>query len=282
MSWSVKPLSECPLLCPVNWLRVYIARTSAQCQRGTLAPPGMVLDTVRPRARTVENQIKPLFVKVNSSVRASRQLLSSWIRAVIVEAYRAADSQGTETGLAETRSTAVGELVSPSTEQGSSPDHSSTLVDDDPALGPRLTRYRTGRGNAQALPRSSSVQLRPRTVTGIDSVNSLDRADTVQVSRVDEDAPPSTVRDHLGSANMTPPSRVVRRGSPVLSRPAHELRALAATLAYCRGAALTDVIPAVGWRSSCTFANFYLREMEVLAPNRVAQAVSPATRRSQW
>ena len=46
------------------------------------------------------------------------------------------------------------------------------------------------------------------------------------------------------------------------SRPAHELRAMAASLAFHRGAALADIIQAVGWSSATTFGRFYLRHME--------------------
>jgi hypothetical protein len=48
---------------------------------------------------------------------------------------------------------------------------------------------------------------------------------------------------------------------PDLARPAHELRAIAASLAYCKGTALSEMVRAVGWSNSCTFATFYLRNV---------------------
>ena len=44
-----------------------------------------------------------------------------------------------------------------------------------------------------------------------------------------------------------------------ISRAAHELRAIAASLALRTGTSLTDVIRAVGWTSETTFGRFYLR-----------------------
>lgn len=48
-------------------------------------------------------------------------------------------------------------------------------------------------------------------------------------------------------------------------RSAHEVRAVAASLAYHKGASLVDIIQAVGWTSTTTFGRFYLRNMEEVA-----------------
>lgn len=42
---------------------------------------------------------------------------------------------------------------------------------------------------------------------------------------------------------------------------AHEVRAIAASLAFERNVSTSEIISAVGWRSASTFANFYLRDM---------------------
>jgi hypothetical protein len=45
-----------------------------------------------------------------------------------------------------------------------------------------------------------------------------------------------------------------------LSRSAHELRAVAASLAYSRGASLKELMSSVGWSSTATVGRFYLRQ----------------------
>ena len=42
---------------------------------------------------------------------------------------------------------------------------------------------------------------------------------------------------------------------------AHELRAVASSLAYMGGVALADVLQAVGWRQESTFVRHYLRQI---------------------
>ena len=51
---------------------------------------------------------------------------------------------------------------------------------------------------------------------------------------------------------------------PPVRRASHEVRALAASYAYMNNVALTDLLGAVGWSSSSTFAKHYLREVEPL------------------
>ena len=54
--------------------------------------------------------------------------------------------------------------------------------------------------------------------------------------------------------------------APDLSRPAHELRAIAASLSYRQGTRLQDLLQAVGWQSHSTFGRFYLRHLQVNDP----------------
>jgi hypothetical protein len=56
-------------------------------------------------------------------------------------------------------------------------------------------------------------------------------------------------------------SAASRRKKPNLSRPAHELRALAATMSLRTGTPYREMMGAVGWSSSSTFARFYLRHV---------------------
>lgn len=67
-----------------------------------------------------------------------------------------------------------------------------------------------------------------------------------------------TVKD--GSCSLAN-RKMVKDGSHTFARAAHELRAVASSLAFHRGASLSDVIQAVGWTSATTFGRFYLRHM---------------------
>ena len=51
---------------------------------------------------------------------------------------------------------------------------------------------------------------------------------------------------------------------PPMRRASHEVRALASSHAYMNNVSLTDLLGAVGWSSSSTFAKHYLREVEPL------------------
>ena len=48
---------------------------------------------------------------------------------------------------------------------------------------------------------------------------------------------------------------------------AHELRAIAASLALSRGASIQDVLDAVGWRSASTFITHYWRQVDLTQPS---------------
>lgn len=70
-------------------------------------------------------------------------------------------------------------------------------------------------------------------------------------------------KDGTCSSHDTNAQQVKDGNLPVLTRyPAHELRAVAASLAFHRGAALKDIIKAVGWSSASTFGRFYLRHLD--------------------
>ena len=63
---------------------------------------------------------------------------------------------------------------------------------------------------------------------------------------------------------------------PPMRRAGHEVRALAASHAYMNNVSLTDLLEAVGWSSSSTFAKHYLREVEPLISVRIRLPSEPA------
>jgi hypothetical protein len=204
LSWTLEPLLDTPSLCPVTLLKMYLQKTSqffsATAQDSTT--------------------IQPLFVRCDGKAKASPQLLSEWIRCVIIAAYKA--KLGTSTA---------------------QPDQTRLAAAD-------VQPVRPGARLSSPLSSTSATSSSQTRMGG--------RASAVE--------------------DLAADPALCNRGPPPLdlSRPAHELRAIAASLAYCKGAALSDVVHAVGWSSSCTFATFYLRSVEdVAAP----QARLPAERR---
>jgi hypothetical protein len=186
MEWTLDPLPDSPSLCPVTLLRAYIDRTSVFFQ-----------------TRGSSQAVDPLFVRCDGGNRASSQLLSNWIRCVIIAAYEA-------------------RLGTPPEERSSG--LSSSVEEQDR----RRERPYTGRSLCQ----------RPASVSSV----------------------PATDADVSAASESLHP--------PDLARPAHELRAIAASLAYCKGTALSEMVRAVGWSNSCTFATFYLRNVsDVGAPH---------------
>ena len=59
------------------------------------------------------------------------------------------------------------------------------------------------------------------------------------------------------------------QGQHFEGRTAHELRALAASLAFHKGTPLHDVLRAVGWSSQSTFARHYLRHVPAALHQRM-------------
>ena len=55
------------------------------------------------------------------------------------------------------------------------------------------------------------------------------------------------------------------QGQPFQGRAAHELRALASSLALHRGTPLRDILRAVGWSAESTFAKHYLRHVPAVS-----------------
>ena len=202
-----------PENCPVRALRLYLRATEAD-RRGQ----HFVWCAASPRAR------------------ASKQLLSSWIKATIKEAY---------TRAAEARAEAARVPAQ---------------------CGPPQTE---GRGSQAAglapLPQNVAANQTPgspvRTAGGGPSALRL-------------------VRMPAHSRTVTLPP--VDPGEPDLSRPAHELRAVATSIAYQLGTPIQDIIRAVGWHSASTFGRFYLRHLrchelearDVVYPGRPSTAPS--------
>ena len=54
----------------------------------------------------------------------------------------------------------------------------------------------------------------------------------------------------------------VQKPLPLMTRWAHETRAISASYAYSNNMALSDLLGAVGWTNASTFSNFYLRDLD--------------------
>ena len=65
----------------------------------------------------------------------------------------------------------------------------------------------------------------------------------------------------VAGPSSSPPRMLRLIDPPGLHRPAHELRALSASLALLRGVLLGELISDVGWASGFTFAQFYLHHL---------------------
>jgi hypothetical protein len=197
--YVLRPLPE-SLLCPVRALKVYLKRTERQ-----------------------RTDNAPLFLPVVGSSKASPQLISSWIRSLIVQAYKAAANINNVREVA-------GNITWP-------------LAGCTPRMGPGKSRA-SGSSHPHVTTLTNNAAMEKRTVRG---------------------NPGSWAADHTdqGPRNLsgTPAAEMGATQVPDLSRPAHELRAIAASLAFFRGAALRDITLAVGWSSQSTFGRFYLRHM---------------------
>jgi hypothetical protein len=192
--YTVHPLQD-SVLCPVRALSVYLQRTESS-----------------------RKEIDSLFIPWRKAVVTSPQLISSWIRMTIQDAYRDAEKQG----------------------QGSTEGHTSR-------------KGRTPHNGAGEPPSESNPTTPASISTNTGGVSPVTRGTNrkggigAQTSR----KPGWVASEKARTANR----------SPVLHRPAHELRALSSSMALYRGAALEDITKAVGWSSSLTFGRFYLRHM---------------------
>lgn len=148
----------------------------------------------------------------------------------------------------------------------------SQAVDDEEA--PALTEClsRTGQG------RRTGVRLGRCNVRAAPS-----RAPHCQRDGVMRANPPpsgASPRAEVYSAGNSPRPRTTdgpavtsdHQGQPFQGRSAHELRAIAASLAFHRGTPLQDILRAVGWSAESTFARHYLRHVPA-APSQTEAAV---------
>ena len=209
---TVLPCSEA-LNCPIRALRCYLNAT-----------------------QEVRGPSFALWVNPSTKKNATKNLISSWIRNTIKEAYEwtatrkevptantavtHADMAGTSASLADIRA-----VISSSAE------------------GPQSQRGQESRMSQRA--RQTNTRRTPAAAYGEDPYEGHERGvmPNVQVS----DCPHQTAR-------------------PDLSRPAHELRAIAASLSYRQGTRLQDLLQAVGWQSHSTFGRFYLRQLPINEP----------------
>ena len=181
----------------------------------------------------------PLWINPSTSKKATKNLISSWIRNGIREAYEWTASNGESPVAASNSSTA-------------------TLVESFASPRP----YTAG---------SSSTPEGPQSNTGHQGRMSL-RVRESNSRRAPASA--QQVISPVGHETGVMPSGRLRvcprqaatglsRSVPDLSRPAHELRAIAASFAYLRGTRLQDLLQAVGWQSHSTFGRFYLRQLSL-------------------
>ena len=240
----ISPLREEPRLCPVLALRAYIDRTAQM--RGSN---------------------RQLFVSAKKPTsKTSPQLISAFIRSTVQRAYEWRATQLTEGQPAPVTSDIP--VVSPHTPLASPGVHRTELEGNSPFA------------RAVALQVSStSVQPSPERNGGCTSDEPLVGAHS-RPSCGPFPAPPLSTERDLGasphpfllSASLLETGEVVspRSHSPasrlpshrqLSGRTAHELRALAASLAYHKGSPLDDILRAVGWSSRNTFARFYLRHL---------------------
>lgn len=167
---------------------------------------------------------QPLYSK-----KATKNLISSWIRNLIREAYEwtAGDRES---------------LRASSNSSGSSTDSSAS----------HLTNH------VRSAPRRE-VSSPPDGRTGRMSLVSRRNAEH------EESAGPGlgVLSCRIARHRVCPRNSASDRStsSPDLSRPAHELRAIAASLAYLRGARLQDLMSAVGWQTHSTWGRIYLRQL---------------------
>jgi integrase len=204
---TLKPLGE-EVFCPVRALDCYIRRT-----------------------KNKRKPDDPLFLPLKSGAKTSPQLISSWIKSLIQEAYQTAA------------------------------DHSWLEVAVDTPGEGRTPRGGAGAGESGVTNPNSTL-----TASGVRTVGEFPVShDTAQPEGVGgSGVQRSGVSDLTLEPSLVSEIRdasVPTQQTPDLFRPAHELRAISASLALYRGAALSDITKAVGWSSASTFGRFYLRHL---------------------
>lgn len=112
--------------------------------------------------------------------------------------------------------------------------------------------------NIHHVSSKASHQIDYDSASDLETASQTSLQDSLEEGSQDEQA----VKDGSCSAHQIS-TQQVKDGSLCVSTSitAHELRAVAASLAFHRGAGLKDIIKAVGWSSASTFARFYLRHM---------------------
>lgn len=235
---TLAPLLENPQLCPVSFLRCYVRRTESI--RGT------------------NHQ---LFVSARSpSAKTTPQLISAYLRSIVRRAYewRASvpdaaplDSSASPPLQQAPSSTPValedrrmllrlGEDCRPAEVHRSS----EGTEEPDPAVPVLAEASRSDRGQRGPFPVHS---LRPGSELRWDAAQVL--APSSPLARCGRRVSPGV----SGTGPVSPPQ--------LTGRTAHELRALASSLALFRGTPVADIVRAVGWSAPSTFQRFYLRDL---------------------
>jgi len=220
---------------------------SAGAQRVTLHPlpdcpmlcPVRVLEDYLSRTEALRSDDSSLFLSLrNPRTRSSASLLSMWVRGTVQAAYRWFQTKTSNAGRT---------WASPTVPETSHGTHAPST-----SAGAARAHAQQGRlGRASRLTEVSAVPdfvLRPR---------------TAQDGRAHSS--PGVVEEGWSGGGVYGSSPLTST-SPDLTRPAHELRALAASLALHRGTSYPEVIRAVGWSSASTFARFYLRHLGLTDP----------------
>ena len=225
----------------------------AGAQRVTLHPlkdcptlcPVQALEDYLCRTQKLRSDNTSLFLSLrNPRARSSPTLLSYWVRGTIQAAYRwfqakphgkgpqphqpGAMASSTTTGPPEPSTSADSESIG-------RPVQGQLVVRGDGAGDPHLV-------HSPALSDPGLIHDGRRRLSALGSIGGERSSD-------------STTR-----------ANAVDCFSADLSRPAHELRALAASIALHRGTPYAEVIRAVGWSSASTFARFYLRHLGLTDP----------------
>ena len=234
----LQPLPETPALCPAEALRAYIDRT-----------------------QQLRGRNRQLFVSPRTPERATTsQLLATYIRSTVKRAYE---------WMVDQPQVVRQESVSAS-EPSASPAESGSL---DGAAPDRVSTGSRG-GSPASLRLGQCGGLRQEDVRAAPSVPRVGLRSRKWSTPV---IPPSGTLTSVGSFRRSLPqspaskecSLVRPQGQHFEGRTAHELRALAASLAFHKGTPLHDVLRAVGWSSQSTFARHYLRHVPAALHQRM-------------
>ena len=233
----VQPFAQ-PLLCPVRMLREYLRATRGE-RKG----------------------LTTLLLPTSKRDKASPQMLSVWVRSIIKEAYEHAEQINLQASAHNT--------FMEGREGGT-------------ALPQEVDEIETESGHCLPLqlsrmaPHCDGGTTAPSCEPGLACPRSTNHASSGTASRGSPDPPHrlgvggGCEAQQVGVAGAeSAGSHSNYRQPPDLSRPAHELRALASTLAYHQGHTLQEIVSAVGWRSSSTFGRFYLRQQRGLGLPRL-------------